>query len=121
MSAKNCPSLPGLKEVYKYVEEELDLVYQLNQHRQWQPQQLGMFLNPSSSSQPLQYHAQQYNTMWKNQPPFSNWSQKPFPSSSPWSNQASQSNWPNFPYTPPYWQNNAYPMQWFPPTSQSQA
>lgn len=59
--------------------------------------------------------------MWQNQPPFSNWSQQPFPSSSPWPNQTSQPSWPNFPYTPPYWQNNIYPTQWSPHTSQSQA
>ena len=58
--------------------------------------------------------------MWKHQPPFPNWSQQSFPSSSPWLNQAIQPNWPNFPYTPPYWQNNVYPPQWTPPTSQNQ-
>ena len=74
-----------------------------------------MSFDPSASFQPSQYHAQQYNTMWQNQPPFSKWSQQPFPSS-PWPNQTSQPNWPNFPYSTPYWQNNAYPTQWSPPT-----
>jgi len=120
-STENCPSLPILKAVYKVAEEEPELVYLLNQCHQWQLRQSGMFPDPASSFQPPQYHAQQYNTMWQNQPPFQNWTQQPFPSSSPWPNQTSQSNWPNFPYAPPYWKNNAYPTQWSPPTSQSQA
>eukprot|EP00253_Pinus_taeda_P022188 PITA_22188 len=120
-SMESCPSLPGLKAVYKEAKEELESVYLLNQRRQWQPRQSGMFSDPASSFQPPQYHAQQYNTMWQNQPPFPNRSQQSFPSSSPWLNQPSQPNWPNFPYTPPYWQNNVYPAQWTPPTSQSQA
>jgi len=32
-ATKNCPSLPGLKAVYKEAEVELELVYLLNQHR----------------------------------------------------------------------------------------
>ena len=117
-----CPSLPGLKADYKEAEEEPELVYLINQHRQWQLRQSGMFSDPTSSFQPPQYNAQQYN-MWQNQPrpPFPNWSPQSFPSSTPWSNQASQSSWPNFPYAPPYWQSNPYPAQWTPPTSQNQA
>ena len=34
-SMKNYPSLPGLKAVYKEVEEELEPMYLLNQCRQW--------------------------------------------------------------------------------------
>jgi len=81
-----------------------------------------MFSDPTSSFQPPQYNAQQYN-MWQSQPqpPFPNWSPQSFPSSNPWLNQASQSGWPNFPYTPPYWQSSPYPPQWTPPTSQSSA
>lgn len=97
-SIESYPSLLGLKAVYKEAKEEPEPVYLLNQHRQWQPRQSGMFPDPTSSFQPPQYHAQQYNTMWQNQPPFSNWSQQPFPSSSPWPNQAIQPTWPNFPY-----------------------
>lgn len=88
-STESCPSLPGLKAIYKEAEEEPELVYLLNQCRQWQPQQLGMFPDPASYFQLPQYHAQQYNAMWKNQPPFSNWPQQPFPSSSQWPNQKS--------------------------------
>ena len=79
-----------------------------------------MFSDPTSSFQPPQYNTQQYG-IWKNQsaPPFSNWPSQPFPSSNPWMNQTNQFGWPNFPYAPPYWQNNSYPPQWIPPTSQS--
>ena len=78
-----------------------------------------MPIDPSSSFQPPQYNAQQYNGMWQNQPPFPSWSQQPFPISS-WPNQTNQTNWPNFPYCPPFWQNNAYSTQSSPSTSQSQ-
>lgn len=47
-STESCPSLPGLKAVYKEAEEEPKLVYLLNQRRQWQPQQSGMFPDPAS-------------------------------------------------------------------------
>ena len=61
--------------------------------------------------------------MWQSQsqPPPPNSSPQSFPSSTLWLNQASPSDWPNFPYTPPYWQSNAYPPQWTLPTSQSLA
>ena len=49
---ESCPSLPGLKAVYKEVEEEPKLVYLLNQRCQWQPRQSGMFPDPTSSFQP---------------------------------------------------------------------
>ena len=113
---ESCPSLPGLKAVYKEAEEESESAYFLNQRRQWQPRQSGMFLDPTSSFQPPQYNAQQHN-MWQNQsqPPFSNWSPQTFLSPNPWMNQF---GWPNFPYPPPYWQNNPYPPQWTPSTSQ---
>ena len=55
---ESCPSLHGLKAVYKEVEEEPESVYLLNQRHQWQPQQSGMFSDPTSSFQPPQYHAQ---------------------------------------------------------------
>ena len=32
---ESCPSLPGLKAVYKEAEEEPESIYFLNQHRQW--------------------------------------------------------------------------------------
>ena len=35
-TTESCPSLPGLKAIFKEVEEEAEPVYQLNQHRQWQ-------------------------------------------------------------------------------------
>jgi len=119
---ENCPSLLGLKAVYKEVEEEPESMYLINQRRQWQPRQSGMFPDPISSFQPPQYNAQRYS-MWQSQsqPPFSNWSPQSFPSSNSWLSQASQSGWPNFPYTPPFWQNNTYLPQWAPPTSQSSA
>jgi len=103
------------------VEEEPEPVYLLNQCHQWQLQHLVMFPDSTSSFQSSQYHAQQYNTVLQNQPPFPNWTQQPFPSSSPWLNETRQSNWPNFPYDPTYWQKNAYRTPWSPPTSQSQA
>jgi len=113
---ESCPSLPGLKAVYKEAEEEPELTYFINQRRQWQPRQSGMFSDPTSSFQPAKYNAQQHN-MWQNQsqPPFSNWSPHTFPTLNPWMNQF---GWPNFPYPPPYWQNNPYPPQWTPSTSQ---
>ena len=55
--------LLGLKAVYKEVEEESKPVYLLNQCHQWKPRQSGMSYDPCSSFQPLQHHAQQYNTM----------------------------------------------------------
>eukprot|EP00253_Pinus_taeda_P028979 PITA_28979 len=95
-STESCPSLPGLKAVYKEAEEEPEVVYLLNQHRQWQPRQTGMFSDPTSSFQYLQYNTQQYNT-WQSQfqPPFPNWSSQSYPSANPWLNQTSQSAQPN--------------------------
>ena len=117
---ESCPSLPGLKAVYKEAEEEPKSVNSINQRRPWQPRQPGMFPDPTSFFQNPQYNAQQYG-MWQNQSqtPFTNWSPQSFPSSNPWLNQTSQTGWPNFPYTPPYWQNGPYPSQWTPSTSQS--
>ena len=114
---ESCPSLPGLKAVYKEAEEEPEPAYFINQRRQWHPRQSSMFSDPSSSFQPPQFNTQQQN-MWQNQsqPPFSNWSPQMFPTPNPW---MSQFGWPNFPYPPPYWQNNSYPPQWTPSTSQS--
>jgi len=62
---ESCPSLPGLKAVYKEAEEEPESAYFINQRRQWQPRQSGMFSDPSSSFQPPQFNAQQQN-MWQN-------------------------------------------------------
>ena len=76
--------------------------------------------DPFYSFKPPQYNAQQYSGMWKNQPPFLNWSQQPFPTTS-WPNQTNQNNWPSFPFCPLFWQNNNYPTQWSPSTSQSRA
>ena len=106
-----------MKAVYKEAEEESEPAYFVNQRRQWQPRQSGMFSDPSSSFQPPQFNTQQQN-MWQNQsqPPFSNWSPQMFPTLNPW---MSQFGWQNFPYPPPYWQNNSYPPQWTPSTSQS--
>jgi len=36
-ATKSFPSLLGLKEIYKEAEEEIKLVYLLNQHCQWKP------------------------------------------------------------------------------------
>jgi len=47
-ATKNYPSLPGLKEVFKEVEEVTELVYLVNQHRQWQAQKTGTPTDPSS-------------------------------------------------------------------------
>lgn len=67
-ATEHCPSLLGLKAVYKEAEEETEPVYLLNQHRQWKQRQIGTPTEPSSSFQPSQYNAQQYTgTMWKNQ------------------------------------------------------
>eukprot|EP00253_Pinus_taeda_P021239 PITA_21239 len=57
---ESCPSLPGLKAVYKEAEEEPEPTYFVNQRRQWKPRQSGMFSDPTSSFQLLQYNAQQY-------------------------------------------------------------
>eukprot|EP00253_Pinus_taeda_P005769 PITA_05769 len=87
---ESCPSLPGLKAVYKEAEEEPESTY--------------LFTSVVNGSQGnLSKH------------PFSNWSPQMFPTPNPWMNQ---SGWPNFPYPPPYWQNNAYPPRWTPSTSQ---
>eukprot|EP00253_Pinus_taeda_P025356 PITA_25356 len=120
-STESCPSIPGLKAVYKEAEEEPETVYLLNQRRQWQPRQIGMFSDPASSFQYPQYNTQQYNT-WQSQfqSPFPNWSSQSYPSANPWLNQTSQSGWSNPPYPQPYWQNNPYPPQWTLPTSQAQ-
>eukprot|EP00253_Pinus_taeda_P025658 PITA_25658 len=63
-STKSYPSLPGLKAVYKEVEEEPESVYLLNQCHQWQPQQSTQWTPSTSQSQAWQ-------TKWKrlmNQP-----------------------------------------------------
>jgi len=39
---EQCPSLPGLKEVFKEEEEEKKLVYLMNQWRQWQAKPISM-------------------------------------------------------------------------------
>ena len=117
---EGCPSLPGLKAVYKEAEEESEVVCLLNQRWQWQSRQLGMPTDPFSSFQPPQYNAQQYSGMWQNQPPFPNWSQQPFPTTS-WPNQKNKTNCPSFPFCPSFWKNNNYPKQWSPFTLQSQA
>lgn len=103
--------------MYKEAEEEPESAYFINQRRQWQPRQPGMFQDPSSSFKSPQFNAQQQN-MWQNQSqhPFSNWPPQMFPTPNPWMNQA---GWPNFPYPPPYWPNSSYPPQWTPSTSQS--
>ena len=48
-SKESFPSLPGLKAVYKEVEEETKMAYLLNHCCQWQPRQTGMPIDPSSS------------------------------------------------------------------------
>eukprot|EP00253_Pinus_taeda_P006222 PITA_06222 len=52
-STESCPSLPGLKVVYKEAEEEPDAVYLLNQRRQWQPRQTAQ-PNPNPNNRPVQ-------------------------------------------------------------------
>lgn len=59
-ATESYPSLPGLKAVFKEVEEETQPVYLLNQHRQWQALQIGTPTDPSSFFQPSQYNAQHY-------------------------------------------------------------
>ena len=102
-ATESCPSLQGLKAVYKEVEEETEPVYLLNQRSQWQPRQTGTLADPSSFFQNPQYNSQQYlGAMWQNKPPFSNWSQQPF-HMPPWPNQSNQNNnWPNSSYFPPF-------------------
>lgn len=74
-ATKKCPSLPGLKAIFKEVEAEIEPVYLLNQCREWQAQQAGMPTNPSSFFQLSKYNSQQYTgATWQNQPPFPNWS-----------------------------------------------
>jgi len=57
-STESFLSLPRLKVVYKEAEEEPESVYLLNQRRQWQLRQSGMFSDLASSFQPPQYYAQ---------------------------------------------------------------
>eukprot|EP00253_Pinus_taeda_P036590 PITA_36590 len=52
-STESCPSLPGLKAVYKEAEEEPEVVYLLNQRRQWQPRQTAQ-PNPNPNNRPVQ-------------------------------------------------------------------
>eukprot|EP00253_Pinus_taeda_P035424 PITA_35424 len=50
---ESCPSLPGLKAVYKEAEEEPEPAYFINQHRQWQPRQSAQ-PNPNPNNRPVQ-------------------------------------------------------------------
>jgi len=52
-ATESCPSLLGLKVVFKEAEEEIELVYILNKSHQWQARQIGMLIDPSSFFPPL--------------------------------------------------------------------
>jgi len=85
-ATKSFPLLPGLKAVFKEVEEEVELVYLLNQHIQWKEHHIGMPTDPFSFFSPSQYNSQQYlGPAWQNQPPFYTWPPQAF-SMPPWPN-----------------------------------
>ena len=54
---ESCPSLLGLKAVFKEVEEEVEPAYLLNQCRQWQARQTGMPTDPYSFFPSSQYNS----------------------------------------------------------------
>eukprot|EP00253_Pinus_taeda_P005000 PITA_05000 len=57
-STESCPSLPGLKAVYKEAEEEPEVVYLLNQCRQWKPRQTRNIPFPQPTLLALQQNPQ---------------------------------------------------------------
>jgi hypothetical protein len=86
-ATEQCPSLPGLKVIFKEAEEETEPVYLMAQRRQWQAHPPGMLQDPSSFF-PGQYN-QQHNpgNTWQGQP-FVNptWKSQQYPTA-PWPNQ----------------------------------
>jgi hypothetical protein len=122
-ATEQCPSLPGLKVVFKEAEEETKPVYLMAQCRQWQARPPGMLQDPSSFFSG-QYN-QQHNSgnTWQGQP-FANptWKSQQYPTA-PWPNQpVANPTWPNLQYPTPFWQNsnnNPYPSQWTSTTAQA--
>jgi len=57
-TTKSCPSLPGLKAVFKEAEEEVELVYLMNQCCQWKTHLTGMPIEPSSLFCSSQFNSQ---------------------------------------------------------------
>jgi hypothetical protein len=63
-----CPSLPGLKDVFKEEKEETKPVYLMAQSRQWQARPQGTLQDPSSLfSRKYNQHKNSGNT-WQGQP-----------------------------------------------------
>jgi len=60
-ATESFPLLPRLKAVFKEAEEEVELVYLLNQRRQWQASRTGMPTDPSLFFPPSKYNSQQYS------------------------------------------------------------
>jgi hypothetical protein len=93
-----CPSLPGLKFVFREEEEETKPLYLMAQCRQWQAQP------PSTLHDPYSFFSGKYNQQkndgntWQGQP-FTNptWKSQQYPSANP--------TWPNQPAANPIWQN----------------
>jgi hypothetical protein len=64
---KQCPSLPGLKAVFREVEEEIEPLYLMAQCRQWQNRPPNTLQDPSSLF-PGQYNQQQNSgNAWQGQ------------------------------------------------------
>jgi hypothetical protein len=93
-----CPSLLGLKFVFKEAEEETKPVYLIAQRRQWQARPQGTLQDPSSFFSGQYNQQQNSGNTWQGQP-FSNptWQSQQYPAANP--------TWPNQPTTNPPWPN----------------
>jgi hypothetical protein len=125
---EQCPSLPGLKVVFREAEEETKSLYLMAQHRQWQNRPPNTLQDPSSFFSG-QYNQQQApGSTWQGQSfTNQNWQPQQYPPANPtwknqpaanpaWQNQPTAiSTWPNSQYPTSSWKNsnnNIYPSQW---------
>jgi hypothetical protein len=109
-ATEQCPSLPGLKVVFKEAEEETKPVYLMAQCRQWQAHPPGTLQDPSSFFSGQYNQQQNSGNTWQGQP-FANptWQSQQYPTA-PWPNQsATNPTWPNQPAANPTWPNSQYP------------
>jgi hypothetical protein len=107
-----CPSLPGLKFVFREVGEEIEPLYLMAQHRQWQVRPPGTLYDPSSFFSRKYNQQQNSGNAWQGQPfAIPTWkSQQYLVANSTWPNQpAVNPIWQNQPATNSTWTNSQYP------------
>ena len=71
---EQCPSLLGLKVVFKEPKEETDPIYLMKQRRQWQAKPIGISQDTSQFFHSSSFNQQKnLRAAWQGQSPYLNW------------------------------------------------